>query len=359
MRDYWQRKPCLMRAAFPQFNPPLDRARLFELARDPQVESRLISSSGQKWTVKSGPLPRRLPRESSPWTLLVQGVDLHDDAARDLLSRFRFVTDARLDDLMISYATHGGGVGPHVDSYDVFLLQAAGQRRWRISAQRNLRTSDASPLRHVSRFRASDEWVLEPGDMLYLPPGIPHEGVAVGECLTYSIGFRAPEYQQLLEPWLTDFSEHHLVRGRYADAGVPAAARPAALSPSMLRQVHSKLAQHRPTRADTERFLLRYLSEPKASVIFETPAQPLAATKFQKFALARGIKLDRKTRMIHSRNAMGINGECIVLSTKAVAALSRLADDRKLPPASVRQMPQSAWKLMHDWHAAGWIALGA
>lgn len=359
LRDYWQRKPCLMRAAFPQFDPPIDRASLFELARDPQVESRLISSDSARWTVKAGPVLRMPPRAQSSWTLLVQGVDLHDDAARELLSRFRFVADARLDDLMISYATDGGGVGPHVDSYDVFLLQAAGRRRWRISAQSDLHISDASPLRHVAGFRASEEWVLEPGDMLYLPPGVPHEGVAVGECVTYSIGFRAPEYQQLLEPWLADFSEHCSVRGRYSDAGVAAIARPAALSASMLRDVHAKLAQHRPARADTERFLLRYLTEPKATVIFETPARPLPAAKFRKLALARGIKLDRKTRMIHSRNAVGINGEWIVLPTKAMAALSRLADDRELSAASVKQMPEPVWELAHDWHAAGWVTLAS
>jgi len=359
MRDYWQRKPCLLRAALPQLHPPVDRARLFKLARDPQVESRLVSSSGRKWTVNPGPLARVPPRSQSPWTLLVQGVDLHDDGARELLSRFRFVADARLDDLMISYATDGGGVGPHVDSYDVFLLQAVGRRRWRISEQRDLRVSDASPLRHVAGFRASNEWVLEPGDMLYLPPGIPHEGVAVGECLTYSIGFRAPEYQQLLEPWLSDFSEHQLVRDRYEDAGVAVTASPAALSPAMVRDVHAKLSQHRPVRADTERFLLRYLSEPKATVIFETPRRPLPSTAFRKLARARGIKLDRKTRMLYSRMGLGVNGEWIAVSKDAIAALGRLADDRELSPASLEQIAQPAWNLLRDWHAAGWITLGS
>ncbi len=359
MRDYWQRKPCLIRAAFPQFDPPVDRARLFEMARDPQVESRLISSNNQQWTVKAGPLARMPSKSQSRWTLLVQGVDLHDDATRELLSRFRFVADARLDDLMISYATDGGGVGPHVDSYDVFLLQAAGQRRWRVSNQNNLRGSDASPLRHVAGFRASEEWVLEPGDMLYLPPGIPHEGVAVGECVTYSIGFRAPEYQQLLEPWLTDSAEHRWMRGRYADARVAVAARPAALSPAMVRDVHAKLAQHRPGRADTERFLLRHLSEPKATVIFDPPARPLSATKFRSLALSRGIKLDRKTRMLHSRTAVSINGEWTASSPNAIAALRKLADRRELAATSTKRLPESTWKLLHGWHAAGWITLGS
>ena len=141
----------------------------------------------------------------------MQGVDLLDEGAHALLGRFRFVPDARLDDLMVSYATDGGGVGPHVDSYDVFLLQAWGRRRWRISRQRDLALVPDAPLKLLADFRAEEEWILEAGDMLYLPPGVAHDGTAVGECLTYSIGFRAPTYQELLEPWLTDFADHAAV----------------------------------------------------------------------------------------------------------------------------------------------------
>ncbi len=204
---------------------------------------------------------------------MVQGVDLLDEPARDLLSRFRFIPDARLDDLMVSFATDGGGVGPHVDSYDVFLLQAFGRRRWRISRQRGLRAA-ASPISNVEGFRASSEWVLEAGDMLYLPPGVAHEGVALGSGITYSIGFRAPDFMQLIEPWFADYAERAKLRGRYADPGAPATAHPAALPQTMTRRVHAELARHRPGRADTQRFLLRHLSEPKATTVFEVPAKP-------------------------------------------------------------------------------------
>jgi len=158
------------------------------------------------WQLQPGPLHRLPSPRRAGWTVLVQGVDLADDGAHALLQRFRFVPDARLDDLMISYATDGGGVGPHVDSYDVFLLQAHGRRRWRISRQRDLRTVEGAPLQLLADFRPTDEVVLEPGDMLYLPPGVAHEGTAVGECITYSIGFRAPTHQELLEPFHFDFS---------------------------------------------------------------------------------------------------------------------------------------------------------
>ena len=158
------------------------------------------------------------------WTLLVQGVDLYDDRARALLDRFRFVPDARLDDLMISYATDGGGVGPHFDSYDVFLLQVKGKRRWRISAQKDLTLQAGLPLKVLQNFEPEEEWLLEPGDMLYLPPHIAHDGVAEGECMTCSIGFRAPSAGELTAQFLYHLAE----RGEAAGAAGSALSRPAA-----------------------------------------------------------------------------------------------------------------------------------
>jgi len=156
--------------------------------------------------MEHGPFaPDELPSvKKRDWTLLVQGVNLHDDRARALLNRFRFLPDARVDDLMISYATDGGGVGAHFDSYDVFLLQVHGKRRWRIGAQRDLSLKEGLPLKVLQHFEADEEWLLEPGDMLYLPPHIAHEGVAEGECMTCSIGFRAPSESELWpSAWMT------------------------------------------------------------------------------------------------------------------------------------------------------------
>ena len=147
------------------------------------------------------------PSKKREWTLLVQGVNLHDDRAHALMNRFRFIPDARLDDLMISYATDGGGVGAHFDSYDVFLLQVHGKRRWRIGAQRDLSLKPGLPLKVLQHFDAEEEWVLEPGDMLYLPPHIAHDGVAEGECMTASIGFRAPSTQELTGQFLYHLAE--------------------------------------------------------------------------------------------------------------------------------------------------------
>ena len=196
MRRHWQKQPLLVRQAVPGFAPPLDRARLFALAADEAVESRLLVRDGARWKLRHGPLPRRaLPPLARPgWTLLVQGVDLHVDAARTLLDRFRFLPEARLDDLMISYASDGGGVGAHVDSYDVFLLQASGRRRWQVAHQRDRRLVPDLPLKILRTFEPAQEWVLGPGDMLYLPPGWGHDGVALGaDCMTCSIGLRCAD----------------------------------------------------------------------------------------------------------------------------------------------------------------------
>ncbi|MEJ7687323.1 MAG: cupin domain-containing protein, partial [Variovorax sp.] len=195
MRRHWQKKPLLVRQAVPAIVPPIARAALFAMAEREEVESRLIRRSKTGWVLRHGPLPRRaVPSLKQPgWTMLVQGVDLHDQRVHELLQQFRFVPDARLDDLMISYASDEGGVGPHFDSYDVFLLQVHGRRRWSIGKPRDLRLESGVPLKILARFEPEQSFVLEPGDMLYLPPRYAHEGVAVGgDCMTYSIGLRAP-----------------------------------------------------------------------------------------------------------------------------------------------------------------------
>ena len=185
MRRHWQKKPLLVRQAWPGVEPPLVRQALFELAGSDDVESRLVEQRDDGWKVRHGPLPRRaLPPASRPgWTLLVQGLDLHVPAAHEMLSRFAFVPQARLDDLMLSWASDGGGVGPHLDSYDVFLIQVQGRRRWRVGPcldPASAAWQPGLPLKILRDFQPLHDWVLEPGDMLYVPPGWGHDGVAVG-----------------------------------------------------------------------------------------------------------------------------------------------------------------------------------
>jgi 50S ribosomal protein L16 3-hydroxylase len=205
---HWQRRPRLVRAAFPAFRDPLTPDELAGLACEADVESRLVLERGgaRSWQVVPGPQdPHRLRRlPPTHWTLLVQGVDRHVPAVADLLDRFRFVPGWRLDDVMVSFAPRHGSVGPHVDSYDVFLLQGRGRRRWRIETDPVPRFRPGLDLRILETFAPEREWVLEPGDMLYLPPGVAHHGIALEECLTYSIGFRAPRHADLLARTLED-----------------------------------------------------------------------------------------------------------------------------------------------------------
>ena len=216
---HWQRKPLVVRGAIPALADPVDLRALLALARRDDVESRLVVRAGRRWQLAHGPLARAetasLPARD--WTLLVQGLNHVVPAAERLLARFAFVPWARLDDVMVSYAAAGGGVGPHVDSYDVFLLQGRGRRRWRISRQRDLAVVPRAPLKVLRGFKAEEEWVLEPGDMLYLPPGIVHDGVALEPCMTYSIGFRAPAADELGREFLGWLQERLALRGRYRD----------------------------------------------------------------------------------------------------------------------------------------------
>ncbi|MEN9451993.1 MAG: hypothetical protein RLZZ369_1052, partial [Pseudomonadota bacterium] len=217
MRKYWQKKPLLIRQAIPGVVSPVSRAEMFELAGRDDVESRLVveggPSKGKKaapeWALHHGPITRaRIPKLNQPrWTLLVQGLDLHVPAAHDLIKQFRFVPDARLDDLMISYASDGGGVGPHYDSYDVFLLQVHGTRRWRIGPIKDASLLPDMPVKILANFEPEEEYVLEPGDMLYLPPRWAHDGIAEGECMTCSVGFRVPETTELAREVLTRLTE--------------------------------------------------------------------------------------------------------------------------------------------------------
>jgi 50S ribosomal protein L16 3-hydroxylase len=209
MKRHWQKKPFLVRNAIPGFVPCVGRNDLVALAAEEGVESRLIVDSPKGWKMKHGPFPKRSlpPFSQKKWTFLVQGVDMHHDGVHALMQQFRFVPDARLDDVMISYASDGGGVGPHFDSYDVFLLQAHGQRRWRIGRQKDLSLQAGVPLKILQNFEAEEEFVLNPGDMLYLPPKYAHDGVAEGECMTWSIGFRAPQEGELARELLMGLAD--------------------------------------------------------------------------------------------------------------------------------------------------------
>ncbi len=368
MRRYWQKKPLLIRQAIPGIAAPLSREELFELADQDDVESRLITHFRNAWDLEHGPFaPDELPSvKKREWTLLVQGLNLHHDRAHALMNRFRFIPDARLDDLMISYATDGGGVGPHFDSYDVFLLQVHGKRRWRIGAQRDLSLKAGLPLKVLQHFEPQEEWVLEPGDMLYLPPHIAHDGIAEGECMTCSIGFRAPSSRELTAQFLYHLAErigedasraHAKADARYRDPAQPPVETPAALPALLVEQVGAILAKVTWDEKDVAEFLGSYLSEPKANVVFDPPSRALNEQKFVERAKKTGVRLDRKTNLLYNTHSYFVNGEAAALTAKARKWLPELADSRRLEAKRfVTLTDDSAMtSLLHEWYRAGWI----
>ena len=285
----------------------------------------------------------------------MQGVNLYHPGADALIRRFSFIPAARLDDLMISWASDGGGVGPHFDSYDVFLLQAQGRRRWRISMQRDRTLEADAPLKILADFRATEEWVLEPGDMLYLPPGCAHEGVAEGECMTYSIGFRAPSATELARGLLEHMADSIERIGMYTDPDLRPVHAAAALPDDYIDRAVRLIGRLQPTRAMVAEFLGRSLSEPKPNVFFDPPGRPLGRAAFFRALHRRGLHLDGKTRMLHHRSKLFINGELVQLRP-VPAALRRLADARAF--AADTGFNDSASELLYSWYTHGWLHLG-
>lgn len=357
MKRHWQKKPLLVRQAIPGFKPLLDRAELFNLAAGEDVESRLLVCGDGQWQLKRGPFERRaLPALKKPqWTILVQGADLHHDGVHSLMQQFRFVPDARLDDVMISYASDGGGVGPHFDSYDVFLLQASGQRRWRIGRQKDLTLVDGLPLKILANFEPEEEYVLDAGDMLYLPPRWAHDGVAVGgDCMTYSIGFRQPNRGELareLLQRLAEDAEDNVGDAAYRDPSQPAVAAPGGIPPAMLDFAREALQAVLDDPAELQCLLGEYLSEPKPNVWFsETGAAP---------AKLGAVVLDRRTRMLYDELHVFINGEGFRAAGRDAELMRELTDTRRLSAAQVKSATAGAKKLMADWVAAGWLHVSA
>ncbi|HSV71182.1 MAG TPA: cupin domain-containing protein [Methylibium sp.] len=352
MRRHWQKRPLLVRQALPGVAAPLTRAELFALAARDEVESRLVRQDGARWSLRRGPLPRRaLPPVARPgWTLLVQGLDLHLPAAHALLSRFRFAPAARLDDLMLSWASAGGGVGPHVDSYDVFLLQVQGRRRWRIAPPGDAALRPGLPLKILARFEPTEDWVLEPGDLLYLPPGWAHEGVAVGECMTASIGFRAPERGGVgreVVGRLVDAAADGGRRARlYRDPAQPATDAPGRVPPALQRFAAQAAAELLRDGAALQAALGEWLSEPSAAARF-VPGE--AATS------GLGVRLDAGSRMLYDDTHVFLNGESWRASGRDAALMRRLADRGGLGARELARASAAARDLIAQWLADGWL----
>jgi len=355
MRRHWQKKPLRVDAAVPDAAGIIDRGELMRLAMQPETESRLIRRQGRRWQVSHGPFRRadfaRLPTRH--WTLLVQGVDLWLPRGRALLDRFAFIPHARLDDLMVSYAPPGGGVGPHFDSYDVFLLQGAGRRRWQVSRQRDLTLVEDAPLKILRSFSPEQEWTLDTGDMLYLPPRYAHDGVAVEDCLTLSVGFRAPSAQDLCSSFLDFLQERLAAEEVYADPGLKATRQPGRIPPAMAAELLRMLSQLQTPRSELLRFIGEELSTPKPRVVFSAPQRPLGKASFARRVARQGVQLAAATILLYDGDAFYINGEHAAAPAAARRWLRRFADRRH---SAAGHPPAAALELLHPWYRAGYLA---
>lgn len=373
MTRYWQKQPLLVRQAIPDYQPNLRPVDIRNLVKREEVESRMIWQEDDTWKMDTGPF-KKLPSARQPgWTVLAQSVDLHDDGMAELMRRFRFISDARLDDVMISVATKGGGVGPHFDSYDVFLLQGHGKRRWRISQQADLDLIPGLPCKILQRFEAEQEFVLEPGDMLYLPPHVAHDGIAeTHNCMTISIGFRAPAHGALAYGMLHAVSDQLMANlgnddGLYArpvipgpvlddtykDPGTPATTTPAELPQNLIDttvEVTRKLPMGRKQAA---RFLGQWLTELPNNAYF-IPGDDILPDEEPLPATGR-FELDRCTRMMYYDKELYINGE--VAPVKASRRMRELADERVLVCSDqlLAKLKPKEEAALRDWIAEGWL----
>jgi 50S ribosomal protein L16 3-hydroxylase len=377
LSEYWHKKPLLIKNAIPNFTGLLSPEELAGLACEDEVQSRIVEEINGQWHASNGPFDdedfARLPEKPDPkhrWTLLVQTVNHYLPEARALLQQFDFIPHARLDDLMVSYAPDGGGVGPHFDSYDVFLLQGRGKRLWRVSKQTELDLIAGAPLRILKNFNTAQEWLLEAGDMLYLPPQLAHWGIAVSDgkvdCMTYSIGFRAPKNQELATEFLGYMQdklnqEHLTIAGMYEDSDLHVQEHAAEISTDMVARVAGILKKIEWSNSDVADFLGTYLSEPKPDVVFDANKK-ISLSNFNQRLAKYGITLDLKSQMLFTGNTFYLNGEAVTFNEASAHILTKLADLRSVRAEDLnnsKTIDEMLFKQLYEWYLAGFLHFSA
>jgi 50S ribosomal protein L16 3-hydroxylase len=335
LRDYWQKRPLLIRNPWQSWCNPLSPDELAGLACEDHVESRLITQSSDDWNAEHGPLPETRFGElgKSPWTLLVQAVDQHVADVAALIEPFRFIPNWRIDDVMVSYASDGGGVGPHFDHYDVFLVQGLGQRRWQIGEM----CDDQTPLRShedlllLAKFETVEEWVLNPGDMLYIPPGIAHNGVAVGEqCMTYSIGFRSPSRKELIGSWCDDLMPQLTDDDRYCDPDLAVQQNPGEISALAIDRLHAMLTEKLSDRTEFARWFGEFNSTPRYPETDWRPEEPIEIDHLRSLLTADHPLLRNPASRFsyiqesESKLLLFVDGECFPCTDKVIGVAELL-----------------------------------
>jgi 50S ribosomal protein L16 3-hydroxylase len=357
LNEYWQKKPLLIRNAISDYRCPLTPEELAGLSCDEEVESRIVLEKDgvRPWEARFGPFDDEdfssLP--PSHWTLLVQDVDKHLDEVAELLDYFHFLPTWRLDDIMISYATDQGSVGPHIDDYDVFLFQTAGQRRWQIHT-RPVSENDFIPgldLRILPEFEAEHDWLLEPGDILYLPPNVAHWGVAQGDgCMTCSVGFRTPTFQEMVADWCDEMIEHHIPPGRYRDGIIEPQQAIGEILPQALSRMHSLMKKLLETDPEQQaRWFGRFMTDPKAHLQVFPREQDLTPEEVkQSLQTSDWVMRNGWSRFAFSRGAhqdfLYVNGNDYGLSKTLHPLLVMLTQNRTIEMGELQkwcQIPES------------------
>jgi 50S ribosomal protein L16 3-hydroxylase len=383
---HWQKKPLLVRNALLSPESLISKQELLILGKNGQCEARLITrSKSNVWQLTHGPFTSDGSAEPSfpkkgAWTVLVQGVDTVNTKINELMTNFRFAGDALLDDVMISYAADGGGVGPHLDSYDVFLIQLHGCRQWRISPPKSTPAEfqDGLPVKILKKFSPTQEWLLEAGDMLYLPAGWGHDGVAVGECITASVGFRAPHRNEWLNAYLDDLSDSledilspfprrlKVAPSTQSNKGKETPAQIVSAIPDQLGDWVDELmgegvSQKPATKAHIRELAGRFLTEPKSQTIFIPPSKPVNQAAFSKHLLDKGVRLSLASRCLYSKapKTFFLNGESFNVSSNQLSTLALLADSKQLGGKGfhISAIDADLLESLYDWYENGWITI--
>jgi 50S ribosomal protein L16 3-hydroxylase len=391
---HWQKRPLLVRNALLSPRSLISKQELLTLSQNGQCDARLVTrGKNDAWQLTHGPFIDSCPNKSpfpkkDSWTVLVQGVDTVNANINGLMADFRFAGDALLDDVMISYATDGGGVGPHLDSYDVFLIQLHGQRRWQISPPKSTPADFKAdlPVKILKTFAPTQEWLLDPGDMLYLPAGWGHDGVAIGECITASVGFRAPHRNEWLNAYLDDLSDSledilsptskrlKISQTQTSNKISKVSAKKTRLQPARIvtaipeqfgdwvDELLGKGVAEKPiNHAHIHELTGRFLTEPKNQTVFTGPAKPLMPTVFAKGLRDKGVRLSLASKCLYTQTSKTffINGESFSLSAKQLKVLSVLADTKTLGGQGFNMsiIDADLMESLYDWYKNGWIAI--
>jgi 50S ribosomal protein L16 3-hydroxylase len=369
LKRYWQKKPLLIRSAFDPFPDVISPDELAGMCCDPQIESRLILERGGKipWELRKGPFKpsmfKKLPK--THWTFLVNGVDRFVPGVHDLLDQFSFIPFWRIDDVMMSYAVDQGNVGAHVDNYDVFLVQVAGRREWRIEDKAVLGDDFVPdlPIRLLKRFKPSHTWILEPGDMLYLPPRFAHHGIAQGtDCVTMSVGFRAPSMADLVNSVSSAALSRVDENVRYTDPEL-SLQHPGAITPKTLEKVQALIQKEIFNPAGFSDWFGRFVTESYADVEFPAPRKPLPSTTVKKLlksasSIAR-VEGARLAFIEDSRRAIRLfaNGSVLKLEGEAAELGKLLASRISLSSSQLKPFSgASSVSLLGELFARGILA---